>query len=199
MTLFNHFVLSSLWCPLMILLFLYDYSFNLGLLCSSILLLSFNYIMYLINCNDNFTLKVQVLNDEYIDYYKNFKFDGNSGLDIVTPKDYIIPKNTFSTMINLGIKCEPLHNQGYDLRCRSSIYKTPLILANHIGTIDATYRGEIKAVVRNLSNEDYHIKKGDKLFQLTCPSLKPFNIKVIGTNETLIKTHRNENGFGSTG
>ena len=50
--------------------------------------------------------------------------------------------------------------------------------------------------VDNHSNEDYIIKRGERLFQLVHPSLKPISIEVV---EELDETERGSGGFGSTG
>jgi dUTP pyrophosphatase len=70
------------------------------------------------------------------------------------------------------------------------------MLANSVGIIDAGYRGEICAMVRNCSNDLYTIKQGDRLFQLCSPDLKPLDIIIV--NE-LSESERGIGGFGSTG
>ena len=79
---------------------------------------------------------------------------------------------------------------------RSSIVKTPLRMANSIGLIDSSYRGTLKAVVDNIKSEPYHIKKGDRLFQVASPTLEPMRWEPVNA---LTETDRGENGFGSTG
>lgn len=85
---------------------------------------------------------------------------------------------------------------GYYLYPRSSISKTPLMLANSVGIIDSQYRGELLAKVRNLSNEPYTVTAGTSLFQICAPDLRPFTeIKFV---EELNNTQRGSGGFGST-
>ena len=80
---------------------------------------------------------------------------------------------------------------------RSSISKTPLRLANSVGIIDSGYRGELMAVVDNISKEDYVVEEGQRLFQICSNTLLPFsNIKIV---EELNNTVRCAGGFGSTG
>tara|TARA_B100000575_G_C23124594_1_gene651363 strand:+ start:1639 stop:2250 length:612 start_codon:yes stop_codon:yes gene_type:complete len=150
-----------------------------------------------------------------IDYEKiNNKDVNSSGLDIITPCHVIIPAKSMGFKIKLGIACEPikiyddeelieaelyyykLANCGYYLYPRSSLSKTPLRLANSVGIIDSSYRGEIMAAVDNISEEDFEIKQGERLFQLCSPTLEPINY--IVTNE-LSETQRGDGGFGSTG
>jgi dUTP pyrophosphatase len=111
--------------------------------------------------------------------------------------------------IELGICCNgftikniynmnriPVEDKAYRLVPRSSIYKTPLRLSNSEGIIDASYRGQIIAKVDNLSPYDYHIKRGDRLFQLVAPDLTPIRFTIV---DTLDETERGSCGFGSTG
>lgn len=118
--------------------------------------------------------------------------DINESCDI--NKEYNKRPYNKTTLLGLGIQCAPNFNSGYYLNTRSSIYKTNLRLANNIGIIDQTYRGEIKAVVDIYG--EVMIKKGTRLFQLCHPSLKPMKITIV---DSLDKTERNEGGFGSTG
>jgi len=80
---------------------------------------------------------------------------------------------------------------------RSSIYKTPLRLANTIGLIELKYRGHIIAAIDNIRNNPYKSVRGERLFQLVSPSLDTFNVVV--TINDLSTTQRGSGGFGSTG
>ena len=79
---------------------------------------------------------------------------------------------------------------------RSSISKTPLRLSNSVGLIDSGYRGVIQAPVDNISDEDYVIEEGTRLFQIVNSPLETF--KDIEIVDTLGDTDRGEGGFGST-
>ena len=121
----------------------------------------------------------------------------DSGYDLFSSIDIIVEPWKVSK-VPLGVACAPDNENyyGYYLYPRSSISKTPLMLANSVGIIDAGYRGEICAMVRNCSNDLYTIKQGDRLFQLCSPDLKPLDIIIV--NE-LSESERGTNGFGSTG
>ena len=73
---------------------------------------------------------------------------------------------------------------------------TPLRLCNSVGIIDAEYRGEIIAMVDNISDQDYHITNGSRLFQLCSPTLESISVEVVNT---LGQTSRGSLGLGSTG
>ena len=141
----------------------------------------------------------------------------DSGADMFFAEDtFIYPGDT--KLIGLGVKCKMVHTNtddavGFYLYPRSSIYKTPLRLANSVGIIDAGYRGEIKAPLTNSPNISnyindsnaginvldkyaFEIKKGSRYVQICAPDLSPFSIKFV---ENLDSTERGSGGFGSTG
>ena len=142
-------------------------------------------------------LSVKFLSEEFKQLYDMKKnYDDDSGFDIVVPHDHIVPANFIGYKVPLGIACIPDVKQGYYLYPRSSITKTPLRLANSVGIIDCAYTGQIIAVVDNISNNDFHIKSGERLFQLCAPDLTPLHIEFT---DVLPETKRGANGFGSTG
>tara|TARA_Y100000389_G_scaffold204170_1_gene255348 strand:+ start:4794 stop:5318 length:525 start_codon:yes stop_codon:yes gene_type:complete len=127
----------------------------------------------------------------------------DSGFDLFCPRK-IVCKAGETTKIKMGVKCAVYNNTNhgeipmpYFMFPRSSISKTPLRLANSVGIIDSGYRGELMAIVDNISKEDYVIKEAQRLFQLCTGDLTPFyNVKIV---EDLDQTERGEGGFGSTG
>jgi len=152
-------------------------------------------------------LKIKILaedKDLLESYYKTDAPRGSlysSGLDLICPENLVLPKNSYANKIKLGVACQKdmkreVLPHGYWLMPRSSISKTPLRMANSLGLIDYDYTGELMAKVDNISNEDYSIKKGDKLFQICMPHLQPFTYKVV---EELEETERGSGGFGSSG
>lgn len=64
------------------------------------------------------------------------------------------------------------------------------------GVVDSGYRGEVKIVMANLSDEPFSIEKGMKIAQLLIQPV--VEVEVIEV-EDLEATPRGENGFGSTG
>lgn len=92
-----------------------------------------------------------------------------------------------------------IRNLPYMLVPRSSIVKTPLIMANGIGIIDSSYRGKLKAAVYNMAIEEksFIVQKHSRLFQIVLFSGQTIDrIEVV---DTLSETVRGDNGFGSTG
>jgi len=143
----------------------------------------------------------------------------DSGVDLPTPATQVIPPHT-TVRIKLGIRATSrsaitylndvtgkwegmlrgCNRRPYWLVPRSSISKTPLILANSIGVIDAGYNGELMAAFHNTSDKPYEVKQFDRLVQIVSGDLTPFyQIKVRGPQERPGKTMRGEGAYGSTG
>ncbi|MBF76234.1 hypothetical protein CMK20_18895 [Candidatus Poribacteria bacterium] len=147
-------------------------------------------------------LKIKPVNESIKSLYMNHStyHPGDSGIDLFITREITIPGNALSYIIDLGICCEALddkqENVGYYLYPRSSMGKTPLRLSNSIGIIDSTYRGNIMAVVDNMSNNEYRLAVGNRLFQLCSADLKPITFDIVNS---LSKTERGSGGIGSTG
>ena len=126
----------------------------------------------------------------------------DSGFDLCVPEQIVVASGGKSTKVDLKVKCVMLENGkpvGFYTYPRSSISKTPLILANHVGIIDSGYRGNLIAMFRNAENEPYEIAKQTRMIQICHPSLKPFLIELCDSLEDLGETSRGAGGFGSTG
>jgi len=74
--------------------------------------------------------------------------------------------------------------------------KQGITVLNSPGTVDADYRGEIKVILVNLSNDQVHIKDGDRVAQLV---IARHEQAVWQISEVLDETARGAGGFGSTG
>ena len=152
--------------------------------------------------------------NEYESLYHNKSYEGDSGIDIYIPKEITVPAKS-QVKVRLGVHCSVTKKTtlnfpsgetypssegvGFLLLPRSSISKTPLRLSNSVGLIDSGYRGEIMAPVDNISEEDYTIKSGDRLFQLVNGDLSPFSGILEKEEKDLEETERGDGGFGSTG
>ena len=74
--------------------------------------------------------------------------------------------------------------------------KHGISVLNSPGTIDADYRGEIKVILVNLSNEPFVINPGERIAQLVVAKYEKVEWDEV---EVLDETERGEGGFGSTG
>ena len=143
----------------------------------------------------------------------------DSGFDLLIPFDYSEHENGYNDnhiskvtfRAPLGIKCSMMSRfggpSGYYLYPRSSIVKTPFRLSNSVGIIDSGYRGEIMAVVDNIDSAHNDMKTCirkymtpmTRMFQICSPTLEPFLVEIVDTEEALGSTERGNGGFGSTG
>jgi|UniRef100_A0A6C0E1A1 dUTP pyrophosphatase len=125
----------------------------------------------------------------------------NSGFDLLVPANSTV-ESIKTTMISMDVTCDMVdRNQvstGYYMFPRSSISKTPLMLSNHTGIIDAGYRGRLIGAFRNLSDEAYEVQENTRLLQVCHPSLCPVYVVLVEERE-LSMTQRGAGGFGSTG
>ena len=156
---------------------------------------------------------------EYYKIYSNAKIDeindvkaGDAGIDLPLCTEMNVPSfmttDGAGVLVNLGIKSCLIDEHGvyhpYFLMPRSSIYKTPLQLANSVGLIDAGYRGDVCAAVRNFSSKEYKREAGVALFQLVPKSDAVFKYIIVNEQSFLYpllsaSTLRGSGGFGSTG
>jgi dUTP pyrophosphatase len=74
--------------------------------------------------------------------------------------------------------------------------KAGVTCLNSPGTIDADYRGEVKVILINHGEEDFHIRRGDRIAQLV---IAPVAQALWAEVEDLEETARGAGGFGSTG
>jgi dUTP pyrophosphatase len=135
---------------------------------------------------------------EHKQLYHNHQsaYVGDAGVDLFFVRDHYIPEKS-TVLIDLEIACQLKLQEdflSYFLYPRSSIYKTPLIMANSVGIIDSMYRDNIKVAVYNLSDKPYIVKAGQRLFQICNAQLAPMAVKL---GKVSIST-RGE-GFGSSG
>jgi dUTP pyrophosphatase len=131
----------------------------------------------------------------------------NSGFDLFFPEDVVFDTEIQSVFVDLQVKCEMVNHEArssaFLVHPRSSLSKTPLMLANHTGIIDSGYRGNLIGAFRWLksssSNEkEYTVERHTRLLQICHPSLCPILVELVDENE-LSSTNRGAGGFGSTG
>jgi dUTP pyrophosphatase len=96
----------------------------------------------------------------------------------------------------LGFALELPENTQLDLRPRSSIHKTGLILSNCIGTGDEEYRGEYQAFFYHVIPTLPPYEVGDRILQI---QLKTREDVIFKITKELSETKRGKEGFGSSG
>lgn len=128
----------------------------------------------------------------------SYATEGSSGMDI---RADIEDNFTFLPMerrlVPTGLFIELPVNYEAQVRPRSGLaIKQGITCLNSPGTVDADFRGELKVVLINLSNEPQTIQPGDRIAQMVIQKVE----KVILTQVNDINfTVRGEGGFGHTG
>ena len=118
-----------------------------------------------------------------------------AGMDFYQPESVVIEPHQ-TQYVTLGLAIEIPKGYMLMLAPRSSMSKTPLIIPNSFGVIDADYRGEIKAILHNASDTPYLIQKDDRLVQ---GIMVPVGALKLLEVEELTETARGAGGIGSTG
>lgn len=95
-----------------------------------------------------------------------------------------------------GFHIELPANSQIDIRPRSSIYKTGLILSNSIGTVDEDYRGEFMVIFYHIEKELPPYEIGDRIAQIQLRSREDIEFILV---DELSETERGSGGFGHTG
>jgi dUTP pyrophosphatase len=112
---------------------------------------------------------------------------------LVSPKDVTIPA-WGSTLIDLGIQIAIPSGYYGRIASRSSLALRGLEVG--AGVVDSDFRGNLKALLRNHSNNDFVIQKWDRCAQLIITPCAHVNI--VASKELSV-TKRGSQGFGSTG
>lgn len=101
------------------------------------------------------------------------------------------------TLIPTGLFMELPIGFEAQIRPRSGLaFKHGITVLNSPGTIDADYRGEIKVLLINLSNEPFEIKHGERIAQMIIAKHETASWQVV---DQLGVTARGAGGYGSTG
>ncbi len=123
---------------------------------------------------------------------------GSAGMDLKANIEGAINLQPFERLaVPTGLFIALPHGFEAQIRPRSGLsLKSGLSIPNSPGTIDSDYRGEIKVIVANLSNNIVEIKDGDRIAQMVIAKYERAEWNVV-TN--LDETERGSGGFGSTG
>ena len=127
-----------------------------------------------------------------------YAHEGDQGADIYAVEDVTIEPHTFGNMVSTGLKLLIPHGYAVSIRPRSGMSRnTPLRISNSPATIDQQYRGEVKILFDNFSNEPVTIKAGERIAQFILEKNYRANYSQVDTVEP--NTDRGEGGFGSSG
>lgn len=115
-----------------------------------------------------------------------------AGYDLIAPKGGVLSKGL--SIVGIGIRIALPSGHYGRIACRSSLAAKNLSV--EAGVIDNDYRGEIKVLLRNHSDEPYHYKRGERIAQLI---VTPYAHGQVLVMDELNNTARGQGAFGSTG
>lgn len=127
-----------------------------------------------------------------------YETEASAGMDLRAHLDEsILLKPLQRALIPTGLFIELPIGYEAQIRPRSGLaIKNGITLLNAPGTIDADYRGEIKVILVNLSDQEFLIKNGERIAQMVIAKHETAKWKQV--NE-LSETVRGAGGFGHTG
>lgn len=121
--------------------------------------------------------------------------DRAAGLDLYAA-DYNYNNDTKFHEYGSGIAIEIPEGYEAQLRPRSSISKTSLIMCNSPGTIDSDYTGELIFRFKEIDNRGIFYQVGERIGQIIFVPIPKIQLEEVSE---LSETKRGANGFGSTG
>ena len=122
---------------------------------------------------------------------------GDAGMDVSSVVDVVVPPRG-QAMVSTGISIQ------IPMDCYARIAPRSGLAAKHgidvgAGVVDSSYRGEIKVILFNHTDEHFEVKVGDRIAQLVFERIYvPHDLKVV-PYESLLESDRGVDGFGSTG
>jgi len=140
------------------------------------------------------TIKTRITNG----IIPSYQSEGASGLDLVSSSDEDIKIEIGKrAIVPTGIFLEIPEGYEGQVRPRSGLAaKSGITVLNTPGTIDSDYRGEIKVILINLGQEDFTIKRGERIAQIVFSKVVKAELSI---EESISSTERGAGGFGSTG
>ena len=142
-------------------------------------------------------MKVKIVNKSAFDtpFYATEK---SAGMDIkANIEEPIVLRPLQRAMVPTGLYIALPEGTEAQIRPRSGLAaKHGITVLNTPGTIDADYRGEIKVILVNLSNDDFTINPGERIAQMVVARYEKVEWDSV---EVLDETERGTGGFGSTG
>lgn len=123
---------------------------------------------------------------------------GSAGMDLraAINENIVIKPNTRALIVCGFSLAIPYPYEG-QVRSRSGLaLKHGIMVFNTPGTIDSDYRGEVKVLLANFSNEDFTIERGMRIAQLVINKFERADLKIT---DSLDDTSRSIGGYGSTG
>lgn len=127
-----------------------------------------------------------------------YESNGAAGMDLSADIDAEVELKPLERFLfPTGIAISLPKDLEAQIRPRSGLaIKNGITLLNTPGTVDSDYRGEIKVILVNISNDKYTIKPGDRIAQMVLSQFVQGQFELV---KNLDETDRGSSGFGSTG
>lgn len=131
-------------------------------------------------------------------YLPEYSTENSAGMDLrANLHEPIVINPLERKLIPTGLFIELPVGYEAQIRPRSGLaLKHGITVLNSPGTIDADYRGELGAILINLSNEPFTINHGERICQMVIAKHEKVSWEEV---EILIETARGAGGFGHTG
>lgn len=139
-------------------------------------------------------VKVKILNPDAI--VPKYQTEEAAGFDLHSIEEKTI-KAGERDVIKTGLAVALPKGYELQVRPRSGLaLKNGITVLNTPGTVDSDYRGELMVILLNTSNEDFAVKKGNRIAQAVIKEILQADFAVV---DELDSTERGTGGFGSTG
>lgn len=127
-----------------------------------------------------------------------YETPSSAGMDVrACLKEPITLQPLERALVPTGLRIQLPHGYECQMRPRSGLaLKHGISLVNTPGTVDADYRGEIGAIVINLSNEPFTINDGERICQMVITKYSHVEWETV---ERIDETIRGKGAFGHTG
>lgn len=124
-----------------------------------------------------------------------YKTNGSACFDLKANQSIVLRRKQV-TQVPTGLKVEFPSDHVLLVFSRSGLAARGFLMANSVGVIDSDYRGEIKILLLNTTEEDFLISNGDRIAQGMLLKIEKTTFNLV---PELSNTYRGEGGFGSTG
>ncbi len=139
-------------------------------------------------------MKIQIKKNHPDARIPQYTIDGDAGLELYSSENIVLSSDE-RKIVKTGISMKI--SVGYvGLIWDKSGIAVKGGIKTMGGVIDSNYRGDVGVILKNLSDEAYEIKKGDKIAQMLIQKIECPTIEEV---DELDETERGEGGFGSTG
>ena len=150
-----------------------------------------------VTCHETKKMQIRIINQS-TNQLPVYETVASAGMDIrANLEQPVTLKPLDRNMIPTGLFIELPVGFEAQIRPRSGFAaKNGVTVLNSPGTIDADYRGEIKVILINLSNQEVVVNHGDRIAQMVIAKHETVSWEQV---EVLSQTQRGEGGFGHTG